>query len=920
MKDEHDAALGETNELNESHRIEAQPTIRDTSNRVEPQNQRRHLTDVNCFDELSKHRRDRIFRQYLEEKTRAGELVPITINNFGYVPDREQICNELKEKYGLCVNPDHHLYTGWFADKINEMFAARLLQEGKAEPGEKEKRAARAANMTRQEEYAARLADWFEGVRSSGRKLKLNNVTGRTSDREWVSEQSGVPYAHLVKNKTLCRRLLDQAEKKIGLENFLLEERFHSQMTTYQKLFDFGTGCRKTEVAGNNSADAQVGNTRSMLNKFIKGRGLAPESQIGPEFGVMFEECLEEEALKIEQLQSRRQFIYEIRRWHNYYDGFLKTESLPADFSGALKFLIESSGISYNTLDRLGYTRKSGQGIIVSNWARGLRCPSLKSLPLIYKIEDFFKLPRNTLAGRATVDRKSGNAAAVRAGNFLKLTEKNILLVARHLPPDFTSLPLDEQRELAIRTSESVIPKLNDYRRSNFEIKSKGYFFHRRHFPAELNDEINKLADFKVSGIPPAGYERAEFEGWGADPEEHGTINMFKCCLESLFGILTSPVEKKGLGVKTDQLTLTLLVLPETWRTYMNFMTERNEEFPVATASRYLGIFRTLIGPEYGWITQSPWLADRLQPVQGLLSEKEAAAAQSDWRGFIKRVAEELEKIYVYYDRLRKKTPPRRDSHLPITPILQSDEPLAVLRRAIAAYQRLIPPPHMVPTINNYMMRNLVLLRILAETALRRKNLVRLTWNKDNTGQLRRGEDGNYFITIPHTEFKNSASRFFGAPGRKSPFCVSLSKVLTPLLDEYLTRCRPLLLERWQRGENGRESTRDEGWLFISLPLGKNQRISYEAVSNAVYDFSVAHLVYNELTGSGIKGVEPFRPHAVRHIVATHILKKTGSFADAAAAIQDSEITVKRYYTRYLPADRDKRFRHLITGLMEEED
>jgi len=63
--------------------------------------------------------------------------------------------------------------------------------------------------------------------------------------------------------------------------------------------------------------------------------------------------------------------------------------------------------------------------------------------------------------------------------------------------------------------------------------------------------------------------------------------------------------------------------------------------------------------------------------------------------------------------------------------------------------------------------------------------------------------------------------------------------------------------------------------------------------------------VYNPYTGRGaIRGLLPHGPHNVRDVLATHVLKRTGSYEQAGYAIQDTAETVARYYARFLPNDK----------------
>lgn len=52
------------------------------------------------------------------------------------------------------------------------------------------------------------------------------------------------------------------------------------------------------------------------------------------------------------------------------------------------------------------------------------------------------------------------------------------------------------------------------------------------------------------------------------------------------------------------------------------------------------------------------------------------------------------------------------------------------------------------------------------------------------------------------------------------------------------------------------------------------------------------------------RGLLPFGPHSVRHVVATTIVKTTGSFEAAANVLMDTIQMVEAHYARFAPADR----------------
>ncbi|RWX20570.1 hypothetical protein EHH54_41070, partial [Rhizobium leguminosarum] len=75
----------------------------------------------------------------------------------------------------------------------------------------------------------------------------------------------------------------------------------------------------------------------------------------------------------------------------------------------------------------------------------------------------------------------------------------------------------------------------------------------------------------------------------------------------------------------------------------------------------------------------------------------------------------------------------------------------------------------------------------------------------------------------------------------------------------------------------------------------------YEAWRHAIQRYGI----YNPYTGRGaIKGLLPHGPHNVRDVLATHILKQTGSYEQASYAIQDTAEMVAKHYGRFLPQDK----------------
>lgn len=99
----------------------------------------------------------------------------------------------------------------------------------------------------------------------------------------------------------------------------------------------------------------------------------------------------------------------------------------------------------------------------------------------------------------------------------------------------------------------------------------------------------------------------------------------------------------------------------------------------------------------------------------------------------------------------------------------------------------------------------------------------------------------------------------------------------------------------------------DPGTFFVktakmsSTNAGYCQNTFYEARRTAIQRYGI----YNPWTGKGaVKGLLPHGPHNVRDVLATHILKQTGSYEQASYAIQDTAEMVAQHYGRFLPQDK----------------
>ena len=307
-----------------------------------------------------------------------------------------------------------------------------------------------------------------------------------------------------------------------------------------------------------------------------------------------------------------------------------------------------------------------------------------------------------------------------------------------------------------------------------------------------------------------------------------------------------------------------------------------------------------------GWLRQSPDLAHRVQVIPGLISQNDLNEAFADWDGTCDRLykhglarAKEIQRVARVH----------RDPFEPIMPVLEADSPVGEYRKITEEILRLMPDERRFPRPAAEAVRAFLILRLGLHLGVRQKNLRELlvcprgriptperTLEVRRRGELRWSDrDDGWEVLIPASAFKNAHSSFFGS----KPFRLILPDLggLYDRLAAYIDRYRGILL-------NG---AADPGTFFVktvkatSRDASYNQTTFYEAWRLITQRYGIR----NPFTGRGvIEGLLPHGPHNVRDVLATHILKQTGSYEQASYAIQDTPETVLKHYGRFLPQDK----------------
>lgn len=605
----------------------------------------------------------------------------------------------------------------------------------------------------------------------------------------------------------------------------------------------------------------------------------------------------------------------------------------PEGFSDALDLHMRRHGDTGYGLRRAVCERDAKIDVTTfTAWRRGVKAPrSATSFRILAALERRYRLPAGYFRaklphpGRMVADDKC-----------LPLPESERRRMAWHLPDDFARLPLAKREEIIAWVREVIISGATDYRRfqaaamrQRFAVQFACEIGRARPAALPVLDDLDaRLADDGAPGPPlPPGPVRAPpgLEAEAADLLDFKTATLTARGrrrsgvwnaetagqkmehLGLMLGALAAAPdgEVRGHGVPLRSLTFALLAFPAVWDWYLQWR-EGRRGFYTQWETEMLTVAAALGRRETGWLRQTPQLAQRLRPIPGLVTREDVVAAHEDWDAVCDA---QYRHVLVRAKEIARVSRVHRDPFEPVLPILEADSPVGEYRKITEEILRRRPDGRRYPIAAAEATRAFLMLRLGLHLGVRQKNLRQLLFrhrgesptSERQLESLKRGElrwnlkDHAWEVLIPAVAFKNAGSSYF----RKNPFKLVLPDLggLYDEIDAYLATHRARLLR-------GRP---DPGVFFIKTTKAKtkdaayDQNTFYEAWRLAIQRYGI----YNPYTGNGaIPGLLPHGPHNIRDVLATHVLKKTGSYEQASYAIQDTPDTIAEHYGRFLPQDK----------------
>nr|PZN81309.1 MAG: hypothetical protein DIU57_13665 [Pseudomonadota bacterium] len=289
---------------------------------------------------------------------------------------------------------------------------------------------------------------------------------------------------------------------------------------------------------------------------------------------------------------------------------------------------------------------------------------------------------------------------------------------------------------------------------------------------------------------------------------------------------------------------------------YLQWRIDRGGGTVNNSVRRILQFAKSLTHPDQGFLVGNPEIGARV-------GVRDSESWEARCRGAYEQ--------FKYTLRNLPKISRARDPFEPIKKILELENPLNAVVDAIRRIDADRPATGGI--WEAVWARDRLLLALVASNPLRASNLKLLTWRADNTGMLRQDSSGGWEIVIQPELFKNQA----GAAGDR-PYRMPVQEQLWPFITTYLRDYWPML----SRGQTDR--------VFVSHKCpgsvwkGLNRR-------------------FETLTRRYLHGCPGVGPHSFRHIVATAVIKRTGSFTAAALILHDREETVRAHYAHLVGTD-----------------
>ena len=554
---------------------------------------------------------------------------------------------------------------------------------------------------------------------------------------------------------------------------------------------------------------------------------------------------------------------------------------MPPTFAEALRWAMERQGVSIRQLAKQAGVSHAA----VSWWLKG---GFPRSRALATKLEEALDLPEGALSGRLPrwgLPKIGVEGKDTPYPEFTR-TFLRVAALARYGRP-WNDLSPNEKEALRSEDTERW-NRLSNRQKRTRKASQEPFRLSFEEWPLGARTEWERYESYASSAPGSAARAQAALTGAPLAPTtvREETLKRERTLIEQFYGYCYNE-----RGLDSDALSLALLTDLELVRSYLEWRVNRykEEDLPPVTRSEFMFIA----------------LVKKLH--RGYLR---ALGLGVDPDG-VKKLEQKLKIAGIDVT----------DGYHAVKPILETPEPLRwvldgiqlMLRDAAGRVGDLLAPQ--IPTAKSEagealaLYRDVVLFWLMVAHPLRAKHYygAHLDMNEFRDGDFTPGRGhvgragGGYYLAYRKVEFKNARGQVFQSlqdhdlvtfplDDPEHPFVTleveGRSYSLNGLFHVYLHAILPRLAQPLGR----------TGPLLPLFPGADTRREhAYIVRTRSAYVAAVPNVP---------RGLLPFGPHSIRHVVATDIVKQTGSFETAANVLLDSVEMVVRHYARFAPRDR----------------
>ena len=586
----------------------------------------------------------------------------------------------------------------------------------------------------------------------------------------------------------------------------------------------------------------------------------------------------------------RQVFTGEQRRNFAFAEACLRRQrehdGLPEDFAGALAVAITGAGLTPTLLaQQVGAVPQT-----VINWARGRKAPDRRFEPLVARIETVLGLEPGQLISRIVRARLGAGRlpialfpARLHGPKYARLRAR----IAKYLPDDIRFRALVEAQRIVSEACERC-------EREEEHGSAHGNLIRARYalkdWPAKAAAEFERLRLFKQPII-------ADEDTINLKPWSDYTVSFRRGQVGGYYGFRLSDAAGDW-RVGPDELSLALFADARSVQAYIDFKSARVAKAHGLDKKGVTGADADLMGLGAQFFRKDGFVR-RDKAMRAALGY--GAKPNAAWIAYCeKKVADYKERAR----KLRANAARTRDPHAAVKAILRLDEPLSAIKLLVDGLDHDYRKTRAGSKTAAELLQDQIYVQMQAQAPFRSGTTVTLEYRADNTGHLRRDALG-WYLMAPKELFKNGDGQAlehdfyrrlvdqWGFYARLEQFLanerfVLLQRLASPYLFVYAVEQLPKILAAARRPR------------LIYAPLKA-------ALAGRVRAFTARHLGWNKKSGTGIEGIKSFSPSGFRHIVATSVVKRSGSFKEAADVIADSEPVTRLHYAQYRPSDRAER-------------